>query len=30
MMSYRQPPVDLFTGTPARVQGLLYAVGTPQ
>jgi spermidine synthase len=30
MMSYRQPPVDLFTGTPAHVQSLMYAIGNPQ
>jgi len=30
MMSYRQPPVDLFTGTPALVQGLMLAIGNPQ
>src|ERR1035438_2779837 len=28
MMSYRQPPLDLFTG--AHVQNLLYAMGNPQ
>jgi spermidine synthase len=30
MMSYRQPPTDLFTGTPALVQGLMSAMGSPQ
>jgi spermidine synthase len=30
LVSYRQPPTDLFTGTPARVQGLMYALGSPQ
>ena len=28
MMSYRQPPLDLFTG--AHMQNLLYAMGNPQ
>jgi spermidine synthase len=30
MVSYRQPPTDLFAGTPARVQALMYALGSPQ
>lgn len=27
MLSYRQPPGNLFTGSPQRVQALLYAMG---
>src|SRR5271157_4670437 len=27
MMKYREPPIGMFTGTPAHVQNLMYAMG---
>jgi spermidine synthase len=30
MMTYRQAPAGIFTGSPARLQNLMYAMGGPQ